>query len=1229
MSKNKIIWRAVAIAVVIVFALLASYPPNTQVILEEKITEKHEHGQWIEGKREEIPKSVLRFVMKARETTTSVEREYEEGGAKYRVRRVKHLVPGKIKLGLDLRGGAELLYQVRVKPEDDRAGITAEVIGILEKRIDPQGILEYRIQQQGRRRILIQVPGATKEEIERLKERIVTMGMLEFRLCETDPAKRKRARDGKKVAGCYKHWVGLRKGELPDPDEPEPRWHLVKNQTELTGKYLSAVYPTYGEGMEPVVGFKMNARGSKIFSRLTERNQGSPLAIILDDKLVSAPNIKERISGSGVISGGFKQKEVNDLVATLRAGSLPADLDLRMENAVGPSLGSDSIRQGVRAIVVGSVIVLVFVAAYYLWAGAVADFALVLNLILVTAALSIFQATLTLPGIAGLVLTVGMAIDANVLIFERIREEKEKAGKTIKNAIATGYQRAFLTILDANLTTLITAVILYIVGTGPVRGFAVTLSCGIIFSMFTALFVTRTILEIGLYRGLVVDLRMRQIFPRPSISFLKHRKVAAIVSATVIAIGILTFLVRGKSNYDIDFTGGTLVQLRLDEAANVADVREGLADHGYGDTEVQSMWAAGESRAATTRDFGIRIKELSSKQVQNKIRTDLTQTFGDQPGLTALDFSGPLTGVMTLRQGAEETDVIERLAAAGYKETDLLKLLAIDAPSQRYEVAWKGLEQEGEEPKKGPPEKDPKAADLRKPLLHQLMRTGAVVVREVKISFGDDIKQPEDKVTERGPATADFELSATLNQPVDVRLLRDEVTKVNDKVRVYPANTERERDRGRRFVLMGERAALKQIQDSGLKTMKAPAALFKEKHLLGLTLGSPVGEAALAATLATVCEQMQLPMGAVRRIVPLGVQVKRFDVTFAELRGEKVQEKIRTDILAAFQGKFRREKIKATFSAIEEPTVPEPSKGKAATTTAAADTDEEPTAPQEPIVRLAFDRPVPLWKIERVLNEAGCPGALVGAYERGDYQEVRVKEASVAGEAVRNKIAASLESTDPFRRVVSIGGAVAGEMKNRAILAMIFAMFAIVLYVWMRFGELKFGIAAVIALAHDVLFAIGAVSVAGWLGGTPFGAWAIGDIKINLPLVAAFLTIVGYSLNDTIVIFVRIRENMGAHKRGINEEMLDSSINQTLSRTLLTSLTTLAVVLALYFLGGGVIHGFAFALTIGVIVGTYSSVFIASPVLLEWERVAATIKLLFLPIRLPFILLRLALGKRS
>jgi len=588
MSKSKIIWRSVIIGLVIVFALLASYPLHTQVILEEKITEKYEHGQWIEGEREEIPRSILRFVMKAHQTTTSVEKEEVRNGEKYRVRRVEHKVPGKIKLGLDLRGGAELLYQVRVKPEDDRPGITAEVIGILEKRIDPQGILEYRIQQQGRRRILIQVPGATKEEIERLKSRIVTMGKLEFRICETDPAKLKSARDGRlKFGRCYKHWVGLRKGQLPDPNEPEPRWHLIvekghRDYVELTGKYLAAVYPTFGEGMESVVGFKMNAKGSKIFARLTERHQGSPLAIILDDRLVSAPNIKERISGSGIISGGFKQKDVNDLVATLRAGSLPADLDLRMENAVGPSLGSDSIRQGVRAIVVGSVIVLVFVAAYYLWAGAVADFALVLNLVLVTAALSIFQATLTLPGIAGLVLTVGMAIDANVLIFERIREEKEKAGKTIKNAIATGYQRAFLTILDANLTTLITAVILYIVGTGPVRGFAVTLSCGIIFSMFTALFVTRTILEIGLYRGLVVDLRMRQLFPRPSIPFLRKRKVAAVVSAIVIAIGVATFLVRGKNNYDIDFTGGTLVQLSLDEASDVADVRQGLADHGYG-----------------------------------------------------------------------------------------------------------------------------------------------------------------------------------------------------------------------------------------------------------------------------------------------------------------------------------------------------------------------------------------------------------------------------------------------------------------------------------------------------------------------------------------------------------------------------------------------------------------------------------------------------------------------
>ena len=1246
MLSKKLTWKLGFIALVVLFALLASYPLQEKTVRVEEVTEKYEYGQWVEGAKKVVKRSLLASLMAARDERVSVEREYEQAGAKYRVKRVEHVVPGKIKLGLDLRGGAELLYRVRVSPEDERPNIVGDVISILEKRIDPQGVLEYRLQQQGTHRVLIQVPGATKDEIERLKKRIVTMGKLEFRLCETDPAMIQAMREGKPTPGCYSQYVGLRRGATPDASQPEPRCHLVQNRVQLTGEYLADVYPTYNQ-MEAVVGFKMNPRGAKIFARLTDRNRGAPLAIILDDKLVSAPIIEERIAGSGIIRGSFTQTQVNDLVATLRAGSLPADLELVMGNSVGPSLGSDSIRQGIRAIVVGSLLVLAFVAAYYLWVGCVADFALLLNLVLVIGALSLFQATLTLPGIAGLVLTVGMAIDANVLIFERIREEKEKAGKTIKTAIATGYQRAFLTILDANITTLITAVILYIVGTGPVKGFAVTLSSGIIFSMFTALFVTRTIFAVGLERGWVTEMRMRQFFRKPKISFTAYRKPAAAVSAVLIAIGLITFLVRGRDNYDIDFTGGTLVQLRLAEATPVGEVKDKLETAGYAAVTVQSMWEGGKAKATAAHDFGIRIQELSAAQSQAKIKSDWTAAFGQKPGLVKLDFSDPSHARLALATAAEEDRVVQLLAEARYTGEDVPALVARGVKAERFSVSW-GLLKEKEEVKgKGKGKGEPKQEQEENPRLTILRFLKAyALMRDVKLNFGDKVELAKVDLAER-TALQESQLTLDLSHAVDVLLLKEIVAKTHPKVRLYSRGAERKRDIGRRYMLSGSRADLEAVKAAVPKTLKAPAATFVEKHRLEVTLASAMAEAELRATVLA-----QAPHAAqVRRVMPLGVAVQEFDVELSDLRGEKVQEKIRDDIAAAFAGNLYRADVGVEFGPEEQvstaapaaatttaqaATVTAAATASAATATAAATTTASAAtttpAAVEFLVKLTLGKKIPLWRIKSALAEAGAGDALMPGHTPGQYREVRVKAASVAAPAVRKKIAETLATEDPFRRVVSIGGAVAGEMKNRAILAMLFAMFAIVVYIWMRFGEIKFGIAAVIALLHDVLIAIGAVAVAGWVGGTAVGHWAVGDIKINLPLVAAFLTIVGYSLNDTIVIFVRIRENMGGHRRGVTAEILDESINQTLSRTLLTSLTTLAVVMALYLLGGGVIHGFAFALMVGVVVGTYSSVFIASPVLLEWDAVVQVAGwvawLVTMPVRLPFMLLRLASGRK-
>ena len=276
---------------------------------------------------------------------------------------------------------------------------------------------------------------------------------------------------------------------------------FVKKEPELTGKYLTDADVQNGGGSslasagKPVVTMKMNSEGAKIFARVTGANVGRRLAIVLDNKVYSAPRINTKIPhGNAIIEGMADMKEAKDLAIVLRAGALPAPVKIIEERTVGPSLGADSIRKGTKSAIIGLILVIVFMMIYYRLSGLIADIALVMNLIIILAVLAGFHFTLTLPGVAGIILTIGMAVDANVLIFERIREEL-RTGKTIRASIDAGYSRAFTTILDANITTLITAIVLYQFGTGPIRGFALTLSIGILSSMFTALVVTRLIFD--------------------------------------------------------------------------------------------------------------------------------------------------------------------------------------------------------------------------------------------------------------------------------------------------------------------------------------------------------------------------------------------------------------------------------------------------------------------------------------------------------------------------------------------------------------------------------------------------------------------------------------------------------------------------------------------------------------------------------------------------------------
>jgi preprotein translocase subunit SecD len=365
-------------------------------------------------------------------------------------------------------------------------------VEIIRRRIDETGVREPTIQPHGENRILVQLPGV--EDPQRMKDILGQTAKMTFHL--VDP----RASTG---AGQAPPGSML----LPAADDPDqPQMYVVGRRVVVSGENLVDAEPTFQQG-QPVVSFRFDTRGAMQFGEVTRANVGRSLAIVLDGKVISAPRIREPIlGGSGVITGNFTTQQAQDLALLLRAGALPAPMTIIEERTVGPGLGADSIAAGQLASVVGVILVAIFMGITYGLFGLFSVVALAVNLVLLIAILSVLQATLTLPGIAGIVLTIGMAVDANVLIFERIRDEV-RAGRTPVSAVDAGFSRAFATIVDSNVTTLIAALLLYIFGSGPVRGFAVTLSIGIAISMFTAIMLTRLLV--------VTWLRRRRTRPLP------------------------------------------------------------------------------------------------------------------------------------------------------------------------------------------------------------------------------------------------------------------------------------------------------------------------------------------------------------------------------------------------------------------------------------------------------------------------------------------------------------------------------------------------------------------------------------------------------------------------------------------------------------------------------------------------------------------------------------------
>ena len=513
------------------------------------------------------------------------------------------------------RTGAEVTYQIRL----DESGLKRyseqaidQVMVVLRNRIDAFGVAEPSIRREANRpRIIVELPGA--KDSSKPLQIVKTMGRLEFKLVEKSPT------------GVIA-WSGSADTPPPDdiPEGTEIRyhnddgttlansWYVVRSPVLLSGDRIRNARETQGStSFEIVVSMSFDSQGSRKFGELTTNHVGELLAILLDGKIQSAPRINEPIlGGNAQISGDFTFEEAQYLANILKAGAFPVGVKIAEERTVGPTLGQEAIDDGIRAAVIGMGVVLIFMLIYYRFAGLVAIVALAFNMLIILGSLAGFGAALTLPGLAGLVLTIGMAVDANVLIFERIREEL-RTGKTVWSAIQTGYQKAFWTILDANVTTLAVAAVLYHFGTGPIKGFAITLGIGIFASMFTAIVVTREIYGWVLGGRNVERLSIgREVIRNTTIGFLSRSRMGFVVSTILIIIGIVSLVLHNGPNFGIDFRGGVKTYAKFNRVVTQPELSAKLTELGYERSKIQVDAAKQEASI----DIGYS-KEFESQRV--------------------------------------------------------------------------------------------------------------------------------------------------------------------------------------------------------------------------------------------------------------------------------------------------------------------------------------------------------------------------------------------------------------------------------------------------------------------------------------------------------------------------------------------------------------------------------------------------------------------------------------
>lgn len=844
----------------------------------------------------------------------------------------------------------------------------------------------------------------------------------------------------------------------------DPEYGLLQRRGKQTWKLKSAFPDVDMSTGRNVVSFQLDPRGGQFFGDLTAGNLNRSLCIMLDDTAMSHANIISRITEWGQISGRFTTEQVQNMVRIFEAGSLPARLRDRplMENTIGPSLGETNRTKGIQAAKWGCASVALFVLFYYgIAAGGIANIALALNLLFVLAIMAMLQATFTLPGIAGLILTVGIAIDANVLIFERIREERDR-GVVFKRALNAGYDKAFSTIVDANLTTLLTCVILGFVGSEEVKGFAITLGIGIVTSMFTSLFVTRLIFNTLIAKGMLKDLSMRRIIGKPSIDWLALRRTFWPVSIVAVVGGLGLFIGRSvtapQAMYDIEFLGGTMLQIDLKPGVSFTDEEMTAAITDEENSASATAWlrraadqllAAGVAEGGIPGQFTLSSKDLTGDQLAILMRTTIEDKVvrgGIRPSGRSVVIDGE-AGKLTPASFSEARD-----QAAEY------------ARGAAGRLAGARVQSVGE--------LSPEAKDGSSFEITTVETNRELVQAAVLATFGDKL------VVQR---------AITFTTVVDTELTQEPY-----------------------FVV-----------ESG-------------DHFLSDVIG---GDAAF---------DIRRFRGGVAVVVELDDREQA--IAKAEL-DKRLQE---VGLLPEFEQYHRRE-----------------------------------------------SQIFPLGNVTKL--DDGASGyrrfAILAHDDAVLYDEDPIQWAETLAMTQLGQVEVALGQEKSLSKVLQFAAPIAKQTRNRAMFAIVLALAGIISYLWLRFGTKEYGLAASVAVVHDVAITLGLVTLTQFVYKSFIGtALLIDPLRIDLAMIAAVMTVIGYSLNDTIVVFDRIRENKG-RVESLNPNIINNSINQTLSRTVLTSFTTFLVVAILYVFGGKGVHGFSFALIIGVLVGTYSSIGIAAPLL--------------------------------